>query len=238
MLVSNKNTQAGAPGLAMDNVIEFPQSADSATEAGYPRATVDTGAPTSLVHIWNRAGSQHGLDGVSAEVLDTLRRLKDADRPGALCVLRLNEYRLLEETFGRCVGQQLLELVGNRLRAGLRGHDLLEQVAEDEFVLILDGQSDSEQLANIAQRLLTDCSGVYTLEGLRMHVNASLGIARFPVDAGEPGPVDALCAHRPARKRPVQPFSLPFFLAKTARTAADPGVDGRRTRGGAGARAF
>ena len=99
MLVNNHNTQAGALGLAMDNVIEFPQPADSTTEAGCPRATADTAASTSLVHIWNKAGSQHGLDGVPAQVLDTLQRLKDADRPGALCVLRLNEYRLLEETF-------------------------------------------------------------------------------------------------------------------------------------------
>ncbi len=92
--------------------------------------------------------------GLPLEVLNTLQRLKDADRPGSLCVLRLNEYRLLEETFGRHIGQELLKLVGNRLQAGLRGNDLLEQIAEDEFVLILDGQMESEQLANIAQRLL------------------------------------------------------------------------------------
>ena len=86
MLVNNHNTQAGALGLAMDNVIQFPQPADSATEVDYPRATADTATSTSLVQIWNRAGAQHGLDGVPAQVLDTLQRLKDADRPGALCV--------------------------------------------------------------------------------------------------------------------------------------------------------
>jgi diguanylate cyclase (GGDEF)-like protein len=198
----------------MDNVIEFPQRADSATEAGYPRATADTGAPTSLVHIWNKAGAQHGLDGVPVEVLETLQRLKDADRPGALCVLRLNEYRLLEETFGRRIGQQLLQLVGNRLRAGLRGNDLLEQIAEDEFVLILDGQSDSEQLANIARRLLMDCSGVYTLEGLRMHVNASLGIARFPVDAGEPALLMRFARIALHESDPCSPSPYHFFSQK------------------------
>ena len=214
MLVNKQKTQAGAPGLAMDNVIEFPQPADSATEVDYPRATADTGTPTSLVHIWNRAGSQHGLDGVPVQVLDTLQRLKDADRPGALCVLRLNEYRLLEETFGRRIGQDLLQLVGNRLRAGLRGNDLLEQIAEDEFVLILDGQTESEQLANIARRLLTDCSGVYTLEGLRMHVNASLGIARFPVDAGEPALLMRFARIALHESDPGSPSPYHFFSQK------------------------
>jgi diguanylate cyclase (GGDEF)-like protein len=214
MLVNNQNTQAGTLSLAMDNVIEFPQRANSATEAGYPRATADAGAPTSLVHIWNKAGAQHGLDGVPVEVLDTLQRLKDADRPGALCVLRLNEYRLLEETFGRRIGQDLLQLVGNRLRAGLRGNDLLEQIAEDEFVLILDDQTESEQLANIAQRLLTDCTGVYTLEGLRMHVNASLGIARFPVDAGEPALLVRFARIALHETDPCSPSPYHFFSQK------------------------
>ena len=77
MYGSQSNTQAGA--LSLDNVIEFPQRANA-------RATADTATPTSLVQIWNRAGAQHGLDGVPAQVLDTLQRLKDADRPGALCV--------------------------------------------------------------------------------------------------------------------------------------------------------
>jgi diguanylate cyclase (GGDEF)-like protein len=214
MLVNNQNTQAGTLSLAMDNVIEFPQRANSATEAGYPRATADADTPTSLVHIWNKAGAQHGLDGVPVEVLDTLQRLKDADRPGALCVLRLNEYRLLEETFGRRIGQDLLQLVGNRLRAGLRGNDLLEQIAEDEFVLILDDQTESEQLANIAQRLLTDCTGVYTLEGLRMHVNASLGIARFPVDAGEPALLVRFARIALHETDPCSPSPYHFFSQK------------------------
>jgi diguanylate cyclase (GGDEF)-like protein len=214
MYGSQSNTRAGAPGLAMDNVIEFPQPADSATEAGCPRATADTATPTSLVQLWSRAGAQHGLDGVPAPVLETLQRLKDADRPGALCVLRLNEYRLLEETFGRRIGQQLLQLVGDRLRAGLRGNDLLEQVAEDEFVLILDGQVESEQLATIAQRLLSDCTGVYTLEGLRMHVNASLGIARFPMDAGEPALLMRFARIALHESDPCSPSPYHFFSQK------------------------
>ncbi|MEN8802010.1 MAG: phosphodiesterase [Thiogranum sp.] len=183
MLVRNQDIQAGAQGHAADNVIEFPLPADSAGEDGGPRSTA---THTSLTQVWQEAGNQDGLDGVPVEVLEsTLQRLKAAGRPGALCVLRINEYRLLDETFGRRISQQLLQRVGNRLRAGLRGNDLLEQIAEDEFVLILDSQAENGQLAHIAQRLLMDCSGVYTVEGLRMHVNASLGIARFPMDASE-----------------------------------------------------
>ena len=182
----NQKMQSGILHQKMENVIEFPQWDKSTAECEYSRSTATTGTHTSLAQIWYKAGSQDVLDGVPVEVFETLQLLKRAGRSGALCVLRLNEYRLLEETFGRRIGQQLLELIRNRLQTGLRGNDLLEQIAEDEFILILDGQADKEQIANIAQRLLRDCIGVYNLEGLRMHVNASLGITRFPMDASEP----------------------------------------------------
>ena len=214
MYCSNRESQACALNLKMDNVIEFPQRANEATPERSPRAMAASGTPTSLTQLWHKAGSQDGLDGVPLEVLNTLQRLQDAGRPGALCVLRLNEYRLLEETFGRHVGQELLKLVGSRLQAGLRGNDLLEQISEDEFVLVLDGQAENERLIHIARRLLRDCSGVYTLQGLRMHVNASLGIARFPVDASEPALLMRFARIALHETDPSSPTPYHFFSQK------------------------
>ncbi len=185
MYGSNGPNQLGAQGLQSDNVIEFPKRRNGTAESGCSRSVATNGTHTSLVQVWDRAGLQDGLDGVPVDVINTLQRFKSEGRPGALCVLRLNQYRLLQETFGRRIGKELTNLIGTRLRANLRSSNLLEQIAEDEFALILDGRVANEQLDNIAQRLLRNCTGVYTIEGLRMHVNASLGIARFPDDASE-----------------------------------------------------
>jgi EAL domain-containing protein (putative c-di-GMP-specific phosphodiesterase class I) len=96
----------------------------------------------------------------------------------------------------------------------MRGNDLLEQIAEDEFVLILDGEAEKEQLVNIAKRLLRDCSGVYTLEGLRMHVNASIGIARFPEDASEPTMLMRFARIALHETDPCSPSPYHFFSQK------------------------
>ena len=185
MYSNHRNFPSDALNLQMDNVIEFPQRAHSTTGDDHHRKTAVSDAQISLVQAW-KMSSEDGLDGVPSDVLNTLQHLKAVGIPGALCVLRLNEYRLLEETFGRRIGQTLLKLIATRIRASLRSDNLLEQIAEDEFVLILDGQMESQQLINIAQRLLSNCTGVYTLEGLRMRVNASLGITRFPEDTSSP----------------------------------------------------
>jgi diguanylate cyclase (GGDEF)-like protein len=170
--------------LGSDNVIAFSRHARRTMPTESTRGSNHQTA--TLIQLWEKAGERDGLDGVPPQVLETLERLGQEGRPGALCVLRLNEYRLLEETFGRHIGLVLMQRVGDRLRHHLRGDDLLAQIAEDEFVILLDGQQENTRLSHIAERLLSDCTGNYTLEGLRMHVNGSLGIARFPLDATEP----------------------------------------------------
>jgi diguanylate cyclase (GGDEF)-like protein len=178
------NRLIDAPRPGSDKVIAFSRRARRTMPTESPRGS--THQTATLIQLWEKAGERDGLDGMPPEILETLERLEQEDRPGALCVLRLNEYRLLEETFGRHIGLVLMQRVGDRLRQHLRGNDLLAQIGEDEFVILLDGQQQNTQLSQIAERLLRDCTGTYTLEGLRMHVNGSLGIARFPQDAKEP----------------------------------------------------
>ncbi len=211
---NHRNNQAGASSLQLDNVIEFPQRGNILIEDSCSQSLAAAGAQNSLVQVWDKAGSQDGLDGVPTNVLNSLRRIKSEGSPGALCVLRLNEYRLLEETFGRRIGTELVNLIGARLRADLRSTNLLEQIAEDEFALILDGRVDHEQLVSIAQRLVKNCTGVYTLEGLRMHVNASLGIARFPEDASEPALLMRFARIALHETDPYSPAPYHFFSQK------------------------
>ncbi|NNJ93903.1 MAG: EAL domain-containing protein [Halobacteria archaeon] len=178
------NSVNDALRLSSDNVIAFSRRARRTLPTESTRDS--THQTATLIQLWQKAGERDGLDGVPPQVLDTLERLEQEGRPGALCVLRLNEYRLLEETFGQRIGLVLMQRVGDRLRHHLRGDDLLAQIAEDEFVILLDGQQENTMLSQIAERLLRDCTGNYTMEGLRMHVNGNLGIARFPLDATEP----------------------------------------------------
>ena len=203
----NSMDDARQPGS--DNVISFSRRARRTLPTESTRGSTDQTA--TLIQLWEKAGERDTLEGVPPEVLETLARLEQEGRPGALCVLRLNEYRLLEETFGRHIGLVLMQRVGERLRHHLRGDDLLAQIGEDEFVILLDGQQDNTRLSPIAERLLRDCTGTYTLEGLRMHVNGSLGIARFPLDATEPALLMRFARIALHETTPGSPLPYHFF---------------------------
>jgi diguanylate cyclase (GGDEF)-like protein len=211
MYGNKPNNQTDVLSQRLGNVIDFSSRVKQASQAGTAPRKNSRENVTSLVKFWHRSGKQEALIGVPADVLNTLNHLKQVGRPGALCVLRINEYRLLEETFGQHIGKQLLALVGSRLRAGLRDHDLVRPIADDEFVLILEGQVDDEQLINIAQRLLQDCSGTYNLEGLRLHLNTALGIARFPMDASEPALLMRFARIALHEAYPKNPLPYHFF---------------------------
>ncbi|NHN39755.1 phosphodiesterase [Pseudomaricurvus alcaniphilus] len=122
---------------------------------------------------------------MSYQARQVLEQLHNQQTPGALCVLRVTELRLIAEAFGQRAGSELMGLVATQLRASMRQWDLLEQVSEDEFLLIVVGDSSAEDLCLAAQRLLGAASGAYEVQGLRSHIHASLGIARFPKDASE-----------------------------------------------------
>jgi diguanylate cyclase (GGDEF)-like protein len=203
---SNKpNDPANTPRLLINNVIEFPRRCASPPPAEIRQS------PASLLKLWDRAGQQEALARVPEQLLHTLQRLQAAGRAGALCVLRITDHRLFEETFGARIGKQLRGLVASRLRCGLRGSDLLEPIGDDEFVLLLDGQVNDEQLGQIAKRLLRDSTGTYTLEGLRMHVTASLGIARYPQDAGEAAQLMRFARIALHEAQPHSPTPYHFF---------------------------
>ncbi len=68
-----------------------------------------------------------------------------------------------------------------------------------------------------------------------MHVNASLGIARFPVDASEPSLLMRFARIALHESDPGSPSPYHFFSQKLLKQTAEPGLDGRRTRRGAGA---
>src|SRR5919197_1941507 len=102
----------------------------------------------------------------------------------ALLVADLDRFKEINDAFGHEIGDQLLRLVGPRLEEGLEPRDVLVRLGGDEFaVLIRD--ADSHRAAAMASRLLATLEAPFTLEGVGLHVDASVGIAVYPDHAAD-----------------------------------------------------
>jgi diguanylate cyclase (GGDEF)-like protein len=109
--------------------------------------------------------------------------------PAAVLMLDLDRFKEINDTLGHSYGDRLLEQVGPRLRAHLREEDVLARLGGDEFAALLPGLSRTSALA-AAARLLHALREPFTVDGLELDVDASIGIALG--DGGSAGMDDLL----------------------------------------------
>ena len=107
----------------------------------------------------------------------TIRRAKR--RKGyqyAVLFLDLDRFKIVNDSLGHKIGDQLLIESSTRLASCLRGEDTVARFGGDEFVVLLDDIQDSADAIRVAERIQNDLSLPYDLDGYRVIVFVSTGI--------------------------------------------------------------
>lgn len=112
-----------------------------------------------------------------------LARAPQARRVFAVMFLDLDGFKLVNDNHGHAAGDELLRIIAARLRRVVRARDMVGRVGGDEFACMIGGVEDGAQLAHLARKIGQAISAPCTVGGLKLAVNASIGIATFP-DAG------------------------------------------------------
>jgi diguanylate cyclase (GGDEF)-like protein len=118
-------------------------------------------------------------------LLEEAQRMLDgatAARPAALLLLDLDGFKEINDSLGHHAGDQLLRQVGPRLADALGDGGLLGRLGGDEFAVLLPGAGLDEAQAR-AERLRELILQPFTVEGIRLHVGVSIGVATAPVPA-------------------------------------------------------
>ena len=109
---------------------------------------------------------------------------------GAMLFVDIDNFKLLNDTMGHDVGDQLLKQVTRRLHACVRSRDVLARLGGDEFVALLENlghdSADALQRAEGVARKIRDVLSLpYSLGSIDYRCTVSIGIALF--DEGERG---------------------------------------------------
>ena len=104
----------------------------------------------------------------------------------ALLYLDLDGFKLINDSWGHEVGDQLLSAVAARLKASVRETDTLARIGGDEFTIIQLEAAQPMAAIALAQRLLDVVSEPIHIRGHAVHVGVSIGIALYPTDGRDP----------------------------------------------------
>ena len=100
----------------------------------------------------------------------------------AVMQLDLDRFNKVNDTLGHEQGDQLLKQLASELQPLVPKGSTLGRLGGDEFFVLLEGEKDLEQLAQLAQELLGVIAMPHELQGETLYVTATLGIAMFPQD--------------------------------------------------------
>lgn len=101
----------------------------------------------------------------------------------ALLLLDLDHFKIINDSLGHNVGDQLLKLVAERLQSLFGPGVTLARLGGDEFAVLAESCPQVVQAAALAQRMLDVMKQPFIFDGHQLFVSASIGISLFPNDA-------------------------------------------------------
>jgi diguanylate cyclase (GGDEF)-like protein len=121
-----------------------------------------------------------------------------ADRLGqtfAVILLDLDRFKLVNDSLGHRVGDELLKEVAQRLKGVVRDIDTVARLGGDEFVLIITQNPDRDAAEGVARRIIEVMQTSVRIAGVDIHTSPSIGVAFYPQDAST---METLLAHADA----------------------------------------
>ncbi|MBA4181928.1 MAG: hypothetical protein C0506_15160 [Anaerolinea sp.] len=96
---------------------------------------------------------------------------------GALILIDLDDFKLVNDSLGHSAGDEVLITVGQRLEAFIQDSGTVARLGGDEFAIFVPNCSDSRILSALAKTLLSDLTRPVVVHGASMPIFATLGIA-------------------------------------------------------------
>ena len=104
----------------------------------------------------------------------------------AVILMDLDHFKEINDALGHQTGDKLLVEIATRLRDVLRDADTVGRLGGDEFAVVIPDIEEPHQAVTVAERVLSVFQKPFVLDGMKLHVAASLGIAMHPEQGHTP----------------------------------------------------
>ncbi|MGB3203339.1 MAG: diguanylate cyclase [Nodosilinea sp.] len=116
----------------------------------------------------------------------TLAQAQRKNTQVALAFLDLDRFKVINDTFGHSVGDELLRQVAERLQHCLRAEDLLVRWGGDEFIIVMAFVNTREDVRGTCDRLVTSLQAAFSINHHSLQISTSMGVAFYPTHGSDP----------------------------------------------------
>lgn len=117
-----------------------------------------------------------------ARVIESARRRGDL---AAVLYIDLDGFKEVNDTHGHAAGDALLQQVARRLEACVRAEDTVSRFGGDEFGIVLAALGNELDCEVVGQKVVAALAQPFEVDGLVLHVSASVGAAVFPLQGDD-----------------------------------------------------
>ena len=111
-----------------------------------------------------------------------LARNRNPDKFLAVLFMDLDRFKIINDTLGHDIGDRLLKQFSERMVKSLREGDTVARLAGDEFVILLEEITDTEDIAPICRKILDSLASPFQIDGKELFVTGSIGVSISPDD--------------------------------------------------------
>jgi len=112
-------------------------------------------------------------------------------RTAGVLFVYLDDFKVVNDTMGHAVGDELLVAVAARLAAAVRQSDTAARLGGDEFALLIDDAADADAVDAFAERIVAAFTQPFTLSEAKVLATATVGVAT----SADSGDVDEVLRH-------------------------------------------
>lgn len=117
----------------------------------------------------------------------SLARLQaDASAGFTVLLLDCDRFKVVNNSLGYSIGDELLKAIGQRLEEALGERDTLARLGGDEFAILLEGVGNLDRAVGVAEQLLSEFSKPFHPRQHEVYINASVGIVLGAADYEQP----------------------------------------------------
>jgi diguanylate cyclase (GGDEF)-like protein/PAS domain S-box-containing protein len=144
---------------------------------------------------------------------DAIELARDKQWQVAVLFISLDRFKVINDSLGPAVGDELLRQFSTRLVRCVRLRDTVGRLGGDEFALILTMAREQQEAVHVATEVREALRAPFDLHGQQAALTASIGIAMYPEDATDPGTLIKYADTAMVRAREAGRDGYRFFTA-------------------------